>query len=254
MLNDEMLAKIASLYNIPKINKVWFELNLSLEDEAELQNLLTTDESEMDVDRITSILEKYPPLKPYISKQNIKVDYIKESLSTCDSSSDLRVRDLLDESVIKHFKNKQVREILTESLNQDNADKFIKEKIVDMISPLNSSYMMMLESDSISFEQRPMKKLFEDMEPIQPIAPKQPVGTISQEQEKKEQEAVSQALSTMSSEEIEKRADMADGVNTGENNENQENNQDFASDEQIENMSREELEAEIKKMQELIDA
>lgn len=255
MLNDEMLAKIASLYNIPKINKVWFELNLSLDDEAELQNLLTTDESEMDVERITSILSKYPPLKPYINKQNIKVDYIKESLNACDSSSDLRVKDLLDESVIKHFKNKQLKEILTESLSmKEGADQFIKEKVIDMISPLNSQYMMMLESDSISFEQRPMKKLFEDMEPIQPIGPKQPIGTIEQEKEKKVEQDAANALSTMTPEEIEQRAEQATGVNTGENKENSEINQDFASDEEIENMSRDELEVEIEKMRNLIDA
>lgn len=255
MLNDEMLAKIASLYNIPKINKVWFELNLSLDDEAELQNLLTADESEMDVQRITEILSKYPPLKPYITKQSIKVDYIKESLNTCDSSSDLRVKDLLDESVIKHFKNQQLKEILTESLKMGKeADQFIKEKVVDMISPLNSSYMMMLESDSISFNKRPMKKLFEDMEPIQPIGPKQPIGTIEQEKAKKvEQDAVN-ALSTMSPEEIEQRAEQSDGVNTGENKEKSEIKQDLASEEDIDNMSRDELEAEIEKMRSLIDA
>lgn len=254
MLNDEMLAKIASLYNISNINNVWFELNLTLDDEAELQNLLTADETELDVDRITSILKKYPPLKPYIEKQSIKVDYIKESLSTCDSSSSLHVKDLLDESVIKHFKNKQIQNILTESLKSNKTDEYIKEQIVEMISPLNSSYMMMLENDGITFEERQMKKLFEDLEPIQPIGPKQPVGTISQEQEKKEQEVINQALSTMTSDEIEQRADLASGVNTGENKQNQETNQDFASDKQIENMSRDELEAEIKKMQELIDA
>ena len=123
-----------------------------------------------------------------------------------------------------------------------------------MISPLNSQYMMMLESDSISFEQRPMKKLFEDMEPIQPIGPKQPIGTIEQEKEKKVEQDAANALSTMTPEEIEQRAEQATGVNTGENKENSEINQDFASDEEIENMSRDELEVEIEKMRNLIDA
>jgi len=254
MLNDEMLAKIAELFNIPNINDVWFEMNLSLDDEAELQNLLTADESELDVDRIIAILEKYPPLKPYIEKQNISVDYIEESLRTCDSSSDLRIRDLLDESVIRRFKNEQVRNILTESLSVKNADQFIKEKIIDMISPLNSSYMMMLESDCLSFEQRPMKKLFEDMEPIQPIGPKQPIGTIQDEKDKKVDQQAMAALSTMTPEEIEQRADAADGVNTVENKENLEINDEIASDEEINNMSRDELEAEVEKMRSLINA
>lgn len=254
MLNDEMLAKIASLYNIPKINKVWFELNLSLDDEAELQNLLSTDESEMDVERITDVLSNYPPLKPYINKQNIKLDYIKESLNTCDSSSDLHIKDLLDESLIKHIKNKQLREVLSESLQmKEGADQFIKEKVVDMISPLNSAYMMMLENNGVSFEQRSMKMLYEDMEPIQPIGAKQPIGTIQQEKDKKTEQEAMNALSTMTPEEIKQRADMVDGVNTGENQET-EDKQDFATEEEIENMSRDELAAEIEKMRSLIDA